>query len=1474
MNPSDDLMLTARNGDSNGERAPPSDGAHASEGERSGGSATALGAPRLRMDLSAHEGDAAKTPDQFMRTVLKYSSDTRDIHPNALGMSLPEARLYGERTGFDILRFDHATIHVALANIATGLIALESRKIIIRNFTNDIFDYDMAPIAAHSLLHLSSASPTTFIIERVSSNLEWLHASMSEEHKYREIIRQINDGICEVVRGNPYDVPPGVTRCIAPMVAVSKHNSNEKRITGDWTSLNEHILHEEFVFPNVQDCLERTLGARVFSAIDLQRGYHTIQLSEASRELAIIATPWGAFRYKRLPMGISSSPALLGKILESALNGPILEGWCSVFADDILIHSTDPILHAEHLNIVLSILAKAGLRVSLPKSKLFQTEVDFLGYITDGKTMRPAPARVQGWASLAPPRTIKEVRTWIGICSYMRSSYPSLEDHLAPYRDIISTRTSGTLPKAFWSRAQLSQFEEMKRILTSTDALAIPNYNLPFVLRTDASDLAIGGSILQEDASGELRPVSYFSHRFSKREAAWNVSERECFAFVFAIHRFSSILKHATIFIETDHAALTFLRSSPNAKINRWWLSLCAYNVTYVRHIRGILNTTADALSRLESMDPLSFESVDPERKWLLATSSAAAGEHAALPPHANFVRLLAGGHSTMSRVDAVLAGDEPLLRHCTEGAMGPLHFAENPFTVPEWMMDDELLNGEATLPSTTYNIDPTLPSTAPTSHTIAPLLPRDIDYILEEDPSRDPLEPPFFLEKESGAALNSLLERVIEAQNEPAAAATRKSQLERGLLATATRRGKAVLVRGNALWLPTTEATAPLRYDILRAVHDAAGHRSAAYLMKSLEEIVQWEKCRRDAVKHVEGCLECKLKTFQPARFKHGLYGDLSTGAPHLCTTIDFVGPFEPSNGEAREPDIPVKYILTVQDNFSRYVNLYPCRHEDGSTVVRLLRHHFCKFGFPASIRSDQGSHFVNLEVKSFLEQHAIAHALSPAYHPESQGRVERLHKTLLEMLRTYTRGKAATWAALVDNVQFFLNSQHHRSLNCSPFEAFFGEPARTPLGNALGAPLPTFTSELARLSALYALRDTIEESSRVATTSSTAHSNISRRPLHIEPGDYVAIWRDKVDGKLDTHFDKIARVISKISDNIIDLRPLGHTETQIVHVDALKLLNAKLSDWETRKRERPLPISIDRHRKHEDGTYSFSVQWPSSTDESPTPPSWVPGTDLQESKVAKDYCKYHNITQKAAFAKVAAPPTPRRPHAPTLVLAPTVPTVTLPPLAAPAATPPTATAVPTPAAEPARADAPVAEAQRAKQGVHIKTSADRGRQLTPAARIPRRPSTTREAPRPMIATAPTPSGAAEQRTAGSTKVVVDGHGTRAAAAASLLTPVPTKEPAPKVQATTTTSTAPAGAHAQRARSTPATLITTKPAAVPNHRKPAQLKPTIKLGDSKRTRKLRVGMPTRSTDKQYRLLYISTPCPSPAPSSESDWSD
>ena len=144
----------------------------------------------------------------------------------------------------------------------------------------------------------------------------------------------------------------------------------------------------------------------------------------------------------------------------------------------------------------------------------------------------------------------------------------------------------------------------------------------------------------------------------------------------------------------------------------------------------------------------------------------------------------------------------------------------------------------------------------------------------------------------------------------------------------------------------------------------------------------------------------------------------------------LDMVGKFD-------ETPEGYKYILTLQDGWSRFVQAYPLKKKTAEEVASTIMDKFiCTFGCPQTFHSDQGKEFCNTIMKLLLQKLGVKHELAPVANPQSN-LVERWHKTMEETLRTVIQGQETEWPKYLPGVVLAYNTQVHSTTGVTPFLA-----------------------------------------------------------------------------------------------------------------------------------------------------------------------------------------------------------------------------------------------------------------------------------------------------------------------------------------------------------------------------------------------------------------------------------------------------
>ena len=160
----------------------------------------------------------------------------------------------------------------------------------------------------------------------------------------------------------------------------------------------------------------------------------------------------------------------------------------------------------------------------------------------------------------------------------------------------------------------------------------------------------------------------------------------------------------------------------------------------------------------------------------------------------------------------------------------------------------------------------------------------------------------------------------------------------------------------------------------------------------------------------------------------------------PFSRVVIDCVGPL-PRSKQGYE------HLLTVMCSTTRYLEAFPLRNISTKSVVECLLKFFTTFGLPEVIQSDRGSNFTSHAFALAMRELGVKHITSSAYHPQSQGALERAHHGLKEMLRCYCQAEGKEWPSGLPFVLFAIRDSVHESLGYTPFELVFGHRVKGPL-------------------------------------------------------------------------------------------------------------------------------------------------------------------------------------------------------------------------------------------------------------------------------------------------------------------------------------------------------------------------------------------------------------------------------------------
>ena len=377
----------------------------------------------------------------------------------------------------------------------------------------------------------------------------------------------------------------------SPLVVVSKPHSKDVRICGDYRRLNKITTPCVQVIPHIESCLQKLSGAKLFTSLDLAQAYHQMPLHAADRAKTTVTTEFGLFEYQSCPYGLQGLPHSFNRAVAMALSGVSVDVYVQYF-DDILVLAKDMNEMKSNLRAIFQCLQDAGFTLSLRKIRLCQREVKFLGFLVSSEGVACDPEKTRLIRDWPQPTTVKQVRSFLGLASYVRKFIPRFAELAKP----LTRLTEKGVPFV-WTSQTAEAFQALKAALGSPPVLAHPSFEKgapSFILDTDASGVAIGACLTQN-----ARVIAYASRPLTKAERQYSVTKRELLAVVWGVQHFKQFLVGSRFILRTDHAALQWIFNckNPQGQVARWLLMLSELDFV-TKHRKGVLHTDGDALSR------------------------------------------------------------------------------------------------------------------------------------------------------------------------------------------------------------------------------------------------------------------------------------------------------------------------------------------------------------------------------------------------------------------------------------------------------------------------------------------------------------------------------------------------------------------------------------------------------------------------------------------------------------------------------------------------------------------------------------------------------------------------------------------------------------------------------------------------------------------------------------------------------------
>ena len=381
-------------------------------------------------------------------------------------------------------------------------------------------------------------------------------------------------------------------------LAIAHKPNGDLRICLDPRNLNKAIRRHHHQMPTTDEILSKMAGAKYFTKMDASNAYWQIPLDDESSRLLTFNTPFGRYRYLRMPYGIHSASEICQSHIASIIEN--IPGTANCQDDIIIWGSTLEELH-ERTHLCLQAIRKSGLKLRKNKCQFDKTSLTFLGHHITADGISPDKTKISAITNYPAPTNVKELQRFLGMVTYLGKFIPNLSKETAPLRKLLEKDIEWHMDKP-----QIDAFNNLKKLVTTHPVLQYFDINRKCRITCDASKKGLG-AVLEQKFDEHWSPVAYASRALSPAESNYCPLERETLAIVYACERFHEYVYGQDFVVVSDHQPLKSIFNKPlsksPARLQRFRLRLQKYSFN-VEYQRGKFMFVADALSRAPTDDP------------------------------------------------------------------------------------------------------------------------------------------------------------------------------------------------------------------------------------------------------------------------------------------------------------------------------------------------------------------------------------------------------------------------------------------------------------------------------------------------------------------------------------------------------------------------------------------------------------------------------------------------------------------------------------------------------------------------------------------------------------------------------------------------------------------------------------------------------------------------------------------------------